>query len=237
MFLGGTPSPWSVFDPIAIAVSQEFETVEIALPGYGSSPPLPGRYTLSAAHEAVEDTLASAGIRACVLVGYSGGAYRALAIAVRGRVRVTGVYSVAGFAGLTPAHAEGMRGFAAALRAGQDLRPLAPTMFLSDSFASANPGAAAEVERWACAAPAEAMASELDAFGEAEDLTRAISGLRIPVVARVGSADKAIPLPYSKAIAEACPMGSLEIVEGAGHALPIEDLEGTTRSLRAFLGA
>ena len=235
VFLGGCPTPWDVLSPIANALSTTHETIEVALPGYGASPLLPGRYTLTAAHEAIEGTLIRAGVCECALVGFSAGAYRALAIACRGVVRATHVLSIAGLASLSAEEATGFRGFAAAIRAGQDLKGLATQRFLSPAFATAHPEAGRAVEAWFGAAPGEVVASELEAFADAEDLSTALGALTAPVVARVGSVDAAVPPPKSEAIVRACASARLELVDGAGHALAYEDLGGTIEALRRLL--
>ncbi len=235
VFLGGCPTFWDVLSPIAAAISTTHEAIEVALPGYGASPALPGKYTLPAAQAAVEAALLDAGVRECAVVGFSGGGYRALSLACSGNVRVTHVLSLAGLAGLTTDESAGFRGFAAAVRAGQDLRALAVPRFLSASFAAVHAEAAQAVQGWLSAAPPEVIAAELDAFAEAEDLTPALGALLIPIVARVGSADVASPPPKSEAIARACRSARLEIVDGAGHALVYEDVGGTIEALRRLL--
>lgn len=237
VFLGGCPSPWDIFAPLAAEISHSHRAVEVALPGYGPSTPLPGRYSLDAAHDALEATLLAAGANECAFVGFSAGAYRALAIACRGRIRVTHILALAGLAGLTAAEAEGFRASAAALRAGHDLREVAVARFLSPAFAAANPDALDMMERWLAAAPVEVMAGELEAFAEAEDLLPRLRSLRCRVIARAGSLDVAVPLAKSAAIAEACPGAAVELVAGAGHALPHEDPEGTADALKRLLAA
>jgi pimeloyl-ACP methyl ester carboxylesterase len=235
VFLGGCPTPWDVLSPFAAALTTTHEAVEVALPGYGGSPSLTAPYTLDAAQAAIEDTLLAAGVGECAVVGFSGGAYRALALALGTRVKVTRVFCLAGLASLAPEEAAGFRQFAAAVRAGQDLRPIAGPRFLSPAFAKAHPEAVTAVEAWLSAAPPAVIASELDGFADARDLLPALGALRVPVVARVGSADAAAPPPKSEAIVRACPSARLEIAEGAGHALVYEDVDGTIASMRSWL--
>ena len=235
VFLGGCPTNWDALEPVARALSTTHACIELALPGYGASAALPEPYALDAAHEAVERALRAAGVETCALVGFSAGAYRALAIACRAKMRVTHVLSLAGLCAVSPEEAGGFRGFAAALRARQDLRGLAGPRFLSPGFAAAHPDAVRQVEAWLDAAPGAVVAAELDAFAAAEDLALALAGLAIPVVARVGAVDAAARPPKSEAIARSCPAGRLEIVEGAGHALVLEDEAGTIASLRRLL--
>ncbi|HEY0838980.1 MAG TPA: alpha/beta hydrolase [Vulgatibacter sp.] len=236
VFLGGAPTVWDVFDPIARRITSDFEAIQVALPGYGPSPAPEGPYDLDAAHAAVERTLVDAGISSCALVGFSGGAYRALAIAARGRVRATHVYALAGFSRYPPEAAGALVATAARIREGLDLAALAPELFLSPRFASLQDKVDA-VREWATAAPPALLAAELEAFAAAPDLGEALREAAFPVVARVGSADRSAPPALSESIVRACARASLEIVEDAGHALPIEDPEGTAASIRRMLAA
>lgn len=235
VFLGGCPSPWDILAPRAAEISRSHRAIEVALPGYGSSPPLPGRYSLDAAYEAVEGTLLAAGANECALVGFSAGAYRAFAIACRGRIRVTHILALAGLAAVTAAEVEGFRASAAALRGGHDLREVAVGRFLSPAFAATRLDALDLMARWLAAAPAEVIADELEALAEAEDLLPRLRSLRCRVIARAGSLDLAVLPAKSAAIAEACPGAALELVTGAGHALPYEDPEGTADALKRLL--
>ena len=62
--------------------------------------------------------------------------------------------------------------------------------------------------------------------------------LEIPIVARIGSADAAVPVTKAQELVSAARHGTLEIVEGKGHALMVEDQAGTVTSvLRALASA
>jgi pimeloyl-ACP methyl ester carboxylesterase len=69
---------------------------------------------------------------------------------------------------------------------------------------------------------------------DCEDLRPALRSLRLPVLARTGALDVAIPPRYSEELAAAAG-GTVERVPGVAHALLHEDLPGTTRSIEAFL--
>jgi pimeloyl-ACP methyl ester carboxylesterase len=235
VFLGGAPTPWDVLGDVAAGITSAFEAIELALPGYAPDAPPLGPHTLADVTNAIASTLAAEGVEACALVGFSGGAYRALDLAMRGAPRVTHVLALAGMARLEEGEAAIYRGLAQSLRSGPVPQGVAAARFLSQAFAAAHPSACAAVEAWLHAAPAAAVADELDAFAGARDLLPSLASLRAPVVARVGSLDVAAPPPKSEAIASACADGTLEVVPGAGHALPIEDRERTIASLLALL--
>lgn len=234
VFLGGCPTVWDVLAPIADQLT-DHRCIEVALPGYGPSavPPLP--YEEERTLEAVERALLAAGVTACALVGFSGGAYRALTLALRDVVRVTHILSISGLATITAEEAQGFRNFATALRTGVDLRPIAPLRFLSRRFADEHPEAVDMVQDWLLAAPRDLIAAELEALAGAPDLIPELPRIAAPIVARVGAADVATPLHKSEQIAAAAPRGRLEVVRDAGHALPIEDGAGCADSLRRLL--
>jgi len=79
------------------------------------------------------------------------------------------------------------------------------------------------------------LAGEADAIASVADLRPRLAGLRVPVLARVGDADTAVPVALSAEVASLVPGGRLEIVPGAAHVLAIEDLPGTVDSIEQTL--
>lgn len=234
-FLHGTPTPPEAMYPLAKVLATSFQCLVVHSPGYGRSDRLRSGFALGEIHDALEDTLAewaSGGIR---LVGYSAGAYHALAIGTRSRLPVTRVVCLAGLCGLPgPARTEWTE-LAHLVRAGFDARPLMPQRMLAPEFAASHPALAAEVQTWLDATDRETLADELEAFAVGDDLAPRLVALRTPVLVRSGANDVAAPVAYAEAIAAAAPRATLEIVPGAGHALVLEDLPATAESVRAFL--
>jgi len=235
VLLHGCPTTPDVLAPIAERVSSFGTAVQVSLPGYGRSPALAPGWTIAQLHEVLERALLSRGLREVALVGFSGGAYHALAIACRGLLSVTRVVALAGVSELTPDERTAFQQTADALRVGTDLRSIAGARFLSAAFRDAHPERIVEVERWLDATTPANLAGELSVFADAESLTDKLASLAAPVLARVGSEDVATPPAKSRAIVEAARRGRLEVVPGAGHALMIEDREGTIDSVIAAL--
>ena len=235
VFVHGCPTFPDVLGPVATAVSRTHRAVRIALPGYGASPALAGAWTLADLQARIEETVAGLtpeGPRAPVaLVGFSGGGYHALALAVRGNLAVTQVVCLAGLMAQTQAGRDGFRQFAAALRQGVDLHGIAPDRFLSPAFRATHPDAVRAVTAWLDATPPANLANELEAFAAAPDLDAGVAALTVPILARVGALDVAAGPAASEAIVAAARAGTLEVVTGSGHALMYEDLEGTTASV------
>lgn len=231
LLIHGCPSPTSHFAPLVEALKGRYRVLVPHLPGYGRSAPLGGTYTLPRVTELLEDDLLALGVNEAAAVGFSFGGYRALALAVSGRVRITNVVCLAGYADLDPAARDGMRGFAAFARTGADLHPLAAPQLLSAAFIAANPAVAVEIAGWMDIMPREVFAQELDAAAVVDNLLPAIAELRIPILARVGEADVAVPAACSRALCAAARQGTLEIVPGVAHGLFYEDCEATVASV------
>ena len=234
VFVGGCPAPWDVFAALAGPLAATHTCIELAVPGTEpAGMTIPG--SVEDSLERIERTLRHLGIDACAFVGFSSGAYRALAIATRGIVRATHVASLAGLARIAADDAAAFHGFAALVRSGAEFGSLAADRFLSPAFAAAHPEAVRAVTGWLAGTPREVLAAELMALTDAADLLPALGGLDIPIVARVGALDLAAPVSRSEAIVAACPDATLERVDGAGHALVYEDVAGTLASLQRLL--
>jgi 3-oxoadipate enol-lactonase len=234
LLLHGMPSPAEELSPLARALSVSHRVLLPDLPGYGASERLEP-YSMSAAQHAIEAMLRSRGVERVKVVGFSGGAYRALRLALEQRLEVTRVACLAPTPGPSAAEAEGLRQSAAAVRAGVDLGDMLVQRFLA-ARNHASAGAAAAVKTWLKAAPPEVIAAELEALAAEGDLRSAISRLRVPLLLRVGAEDVATPRALSEEIAAAVPGAELEVVPDCGHALLVEDEEATIRSVCAFLG-
>lgn len=235
VLLHGTPMAPAHLRRLARDISATHRTSIVHLPGYGETPPLPAGHTVTDIQESVERGLATHGVEEAVLVGISGGAYHALSLALRGKVRVTRVMALSGLAGFDAAKRESFRGFAQALREGVDLTAAVVASMLPTAFVERNPGAVEEVRGWACVKDPLLLADELEAFAVSPDLTPRLSELHIPILARVGDLDVSTPVAQSEAIVRAAPNARLEVVPGVGHVLLLEDLEGTVESvLRAL---
>jgi 3-oxoadipate enol-lactonase len=234
VLIHGLPSTVADFDPLIAALAPDHRVLAVHLPGYGRSPALPSPYSLDAALAAVEDALLARGVTRAAFVGFSGGAHRMFALALRGRVAATHLAGLGALAAYTPAEREGFAGFAAMIRGGFDAGPMFPGRFLSPASA-ADPERAAAVTAWLRAAPIGVIADELDAFAAAPDLLDALRAVTVPTLLRTGALDVATPPAKAEEIARAVPGATLEIVPGVGHALLVEDAAATAASVRRLL--
>lgn len=234
VLLHGLPSAVTWARSLLPALTAKYRVLVPHLPGYGRSP---ARAPYDWAHVRQELTAAlkTQGVSRAAFVGFSGGAWRALELAAAGSLTPRGVVALGGLASLTTAERDGFRQFAGALRAGADLKPLAGPRFLARKLNE--PAAVTEVQGWLDAAPRAALADELEAIAQQPDLEPTLSTISCPVLARTGSADVACPPAKAQAITAACRHAKLELVDGAAHALMLEDEQPTVASVVSFLSA
>jgi len=185
-------------------------------------------------HALVEEALAARGVREAHVVGFSGGAYRAFALACRGTLRVASLVSLAGAANFEEDEKKGLADYVGMLRAGVDPVPILIDLMLSprgrESIASV-----ADISSWSAAVLPDDLARELEAFVAAPDLRSQVAQLTIPILLRVGSIDAASPPERSRRIAAVARDARLEEVPGVGHALLCEDFDSTAASVERHL--
>jgi 3-oxoadipate enol-lactonase len=237
VLLHGTCAPVSALAPLARRIaSAGRRAILIELPGYDQSPAFHAAYDMSAAHAAVEELLLARGVESASFVGFSSGTYRAFALALRGNVRAERLALLGPMGHLPPDRQAGFGQLAAALRADPslDLGAILVSQELAPTFAS-GPQACAEVRGWLRSISVKALVMELDALARLEDLRPSLSRVTAPVLLRVGTADIATPPEWADELARLLPAATLQRVEGAGHALMLEDVDATTRAVEAFL--
>lgn len=216
--LNGIPSSLDWADSLVKRVERTHGVYVPHLPGYGRTParqPYVWGEVIAALEEALMPKLRAP----AVLVAFSGGVWRALELAVRGRLAVRGVLGIGGTAQTPEAERVGLRQLATALRAGFDATSIAAERFLATRR---DAEAVAVVQSWVHAVPGAALADELEAFAAEPDLLPRLASLRCPVVLRTGSADLACPPEKARAVGAVVAHARVEIVPGAGHALWLE---------------
>ena len=228
---GAPSSPVSMWR-IGAALLDVARVTNIHMPGYGQSAAL-RPHDERAALDLVEAALARAGVTRPVLVGYSFGAYRALALALRPSLRARAVVSLSGLHDLSDAHRAGLRASAALGRDHtNDLPALFTSHFLSPE-GRRNAVFVDEVSTWLTCIEREDLARELEALSVMPRLE--LSGLDLPVLARVGELDEATPAALTAALGAALPRARMQRVAGVGHAILLEDEQATADAVRAFV--
>jgi pimeloyl-ACP methyl ester carboxylesterase len=92
--LGGSHESW---ETISAPLEAERDVIAVDLPGFGATPPLPGRPSIAALADALERFLDEHGLDGVDVVGSSMGARLALELARRGRVGTTVALDPGGF--------------------------------------------------------------------------------------------------------------------------------------------
>lgn len=234
VLLHGSPTAPAHLRPLAERLASRYRTLLVHLPGYDASGPLVP-YDFAKAHALVEESVLAHSARDVHLIGFSGGAYRALALAARGTLGVRSIACLGAYAGLPPDEAATLVGFAQLLRSGEvDPTPILEQRMLSPEGRK-NPSWRRDVGSWAAAISPSHLADELEAIARAPDLHADIPRLDVPLLLRVGELDVATPPARSEAIVAVARRCTMERVPGAGHALLCEDFDGTARALERHL--
>lgn len=236
VLLHGTPTAVEDFEPLAATLARRHRVLVPHLPGYGRTPMDRPPYSLEAVIARLENSLIAGGVAEAAFVALSGGAYKAAAIALRGHVRVSCLALLAPVVGLDPGAAQAYRDVAAATRSGAfDPRPSWLDRMGGPGLAARDPDAARRVMAWLDAAPLSVVCDELVATADAADLRPRLRELGCAVLVCAGTDDGAVPLAWSEEVARRSPRGTLERIEGAGHALLIEAPDRLTGLLDGFL--
>ncbi len=212
------------------------DVLALDLPGHGRSegPPLP---TVEAMADWTRAVIAAAGASEAALIGHSMGAAVALTTAARAGARVRRL-ALVGAATRFAVHPD----LLTAARAGADLAPrlmafwglgplaqfgghVAPGLWLTQATQrlieqGLNRGLAADLE--ACAA--------WQAVGAAQSVG-------CPTLVLSGTEDRMTPLKEGKALAQLIKGARLEILDGAGHMMMLEQPDRTLDALADFLAA
>ncbi len=220
VLLHGCPSPPSHLEGLARALGARYRVHLVHYPGYGLSPAPTKPYTMHDASAWIEEALVERGVREAALVGHSAGAYRALHLVARAKLNWTAVVALSGFARPLPEQAESYRTFAKLLPTGVDFTSTLVDLLLYPELRAVAP---------------EALALELLAMTEAEDLRPILRDRLVPCLAVVGEKDHNQPPDRSREISEAMPNGTLRVLPGVGYLPLVEDFQTTYAAIADFL--
>jgi pimeloyl-ACP methyl ester carboxylesterase len=201
------------------------------LPGYRGEPALEGRDRFQRTTTALVDELDKRRIGRAAVVGFSGGAYRAVALACEHPDRIDHLMLLGGYARLDEGLRAGLRQVAQLLRQGADLRGGFASLMLSPGYAAAHPDAVVRVSSWLDLTSTTDLASEMESFAEAPDYAESFSRLQIPITLRTGALDRAAFVEEARVGGRLNPRANVQIVEGCGHALLIEDRVNTLAAI------
>jgi pimeloyl-ACP methyl ester carboxylesterase len=207
------------------------------MPGYGTSPRLQEAYAFDRVREGLEDALLERGVTHAAVVGFSLGGYRALELALSGRVKVTHLVLIGALADLDEAgrtmRIEGSRGIRGAETIDTpELRELMRTM-VAPGYPEREEARFREILDWLKHADVDGFADEVGGMGTMPSLLERLHGISVPVHLLHGALDAVLPVATSEAIAARIDGAQLEVLPGIGHAVPVEAEDETVRAIRA----
>ncbi|MFL5322446.1 MAG: alpha/beta fold hydrolase [Myxococcaceae bacterium] len=231
----GAPSSAAGWAPIAERLARSAKVVTVIAPGYEGASPVEAD-VVNAQERALLKATQKYG--RALWVGFSFGANRILRWAAHKQIDPLALHSIGGFAFLPPEVRRGMKETAAFVRTLPDVKaePVRGqfcAQMLSPKWAAAHPETLAEIGRWIDSTSTRVLADELDFVADLEPYD--LSAIKAPVVARTGTADINVPPERSEHLKQLLPQTEVERVEGAAHALLIEDVSGTADSILKLL--
>jgi 3-oxoadipate enol-lactonase len=241
LYLHDAPSSPYDFRPLIDALGPGRRALVPDMPGYGQSRWPDEGYSWQDSISGVEQALQSRDAqRLEAIVGVGAGAHRALAIALGGQVQTDAVVCLGGFATLEPSARTALAVMGQVIRGLPHLNDEVLQRFFVDRALAPGRGAAdrALVDRvmgWLNETTPYRLGSELDALGRCEDLTPRLPKLRSRLLCRAGAQDQAVPVAQSQALCAGVHGATLQLVQGCGHALLLEDPEATSAAIAAFL--
>jgi 3-oxoadipate enol-lactonase len=236
VFVHGIPSLPGDFAAISGALEGTHRCIVMHLPGYGQTPAEEQRTSVSDMCRRIELRLVELGVTEATFIAFSGGVPKAIEIALNGLIRVSGLVLVAPVAGLDPPTAQAYRDLVAHIGAGRfDPRPTWVARMTAVGFAERNPTGAAKVLRWLDDVPVACVCNELLALSEMRDLRPYLSALDCPVLVLSGSEDAVVPLEWAANVATSAKRGRFEVIQGAGHAVLVEQPEAAARLICEFV--
>jgi pimeloyl-ACP methyl ester carboxylesterase len=237
VLLHGVPTSPDDFAPLADALADGHRVFVPHLPGYGRSPLDPQPYSLAATVACLERGLGRLGISGAAVVAISGGAYKAVAMALGRHLNVSRLVLLSPAIGFDPPVATAHRDMVSAVRSGAlDPRTMWLERMASPGYAERDPSGAARVLAWLDAAPLSLVCDELLALADAVDLRPRVPELACPLLVCAGTADSAVPASSSKAVAASAQRSVFVPFDGAGHALLVEASVAAVRVIVDFLG-
>ncbi len=218
--LGGSRRTWG---PLAPLIAKHARVFVPDLRGCGASTRGSAEWTLAQAADDVQQMARALGLARYVAVGHSLGGVIVEEILVRRPAEVAAAVLVSTSSRLNEKATENWRRLADTVEArGLSDSPAAAARGYSESFAAAHEDIVAEHARLSAATDRHVYAAQARA-ASSYDYTPALGGVVCPVLVLQGLADRLTPPGGSVLLHRALPANArLEMIEGAGHNLPIE---------------
>ncbi len=208
-------------------------------PGFGGAPLAPEGLTLEMAAQSLENHLHELKIKGPIsLGGISMGGYWAMEFLRQFPSQVNKALFISTRAGADKPEARENRLKMAekVLKEGTEFMVAAMIPgLLGKTTLSEKPEVKDQVAQWIQGTSPEAVALAQRAMAVRRDQTSLLPALRVPTLILAGREDALIPVSESEAMAKVIRLSQLEILEGAGHLLPLEDPGSFQKILDRFL--
>lgn len=222
------------------ALEGGFRVLTPDLPGFGSTPAVPG-VTIDAMADIVADFIAAVGVaEPVVLGGLSMGGYVALAFARRHPDRLRGL--ILADTKAEPDDEAGRRNRDKMLTAlDEGTLPAAGVVdqmlpkLLGDTTRESRPAVVAEAKKIGAAQPKDGIMAAVAALRDRPDAVPGLGNIRVPTLILVGEQDAVTPPDGAKKMAAAIPGSKLVVIPAAGHLSNLEDPAAFTTAVREFL--
>lgn len=231
--LGGSANGWLA--QLEASRDRGWRAVAYDQRGAGRSDSPPGRYSVDLWADDAERLLDALGIESAALVGHSVGCMIAARAAQRLGERIWAL-ALCGGAPQWPAAAGAVFAERARLaRAGRtdEVAEAVAAAGLSELCRSRDPRLLGLLREAIASNDGESYARWAEAT--AEGRIEGLDGIECPLLAFCGSEDLVTPPAASEEIAAAARSGGTAVIEGAAHWCMLEDPQGTTKTLFAFL--
>ncbi|MBI5495384.1 MAG: alpha/beta hydrolase [Deltaproteobacteria bacterium] len=227
----------AVFDGVTATLAGQFRVLVPDLPGYGRSP-LDGAAGVADVQDRLGRELRARVKGPLVLVGFSLGAYHALALLTRGLLAPAGLALLAPVVGLSDdKRAQFRQNLAACQAAPGAVADVIASIMHAPAFLAGRPDRAAATRARFTATAMDTITWDLQAALDMPDLSPQLGSVAVPVLVRVGALDQAVPPALGRAIAAALPHAQLRECAGVGHLQMIEDPAGLAEDLSRFAGS
>jgi len=231
----------AVFDPVAHLYEPSLRIIAYDHRGAGRSEPWLAPVSMAMLAADAARVLADRGLRSAHVIGLSMGAAVALELALRMPHRVRSLILVGGGAGGPSTALPGAREASAAMRSVvadslRHRRPWPAAVLFSESFRERRPDDVARYLPFFAMHRAPPWMTGWQALAVACFGRRAALGdLRAPTLILHGGQDVLVPVANAHLLAGGIPDAELHVVEGAGHAVPLEHPEASARLLTTWV--
>ncbi len=228
VFLHGAGLSYACWEPAGQALPGGMRAFALDLPGHGGSAG-EAEATIGALAERALDWARALDLEPALWVGHSMGGAVVLTLALRAPTRTRGLV-VVGCGPRLAVHPDLLEMLRDGRRAGE-----AVDWLLARAFGEGAPAALVEQARqMMLATPTAVLLRDFEACARF-DLRGRLRQVTAPAVVLCGTQDRLTPPKWNAALAEELPRARLEMVEGAGHMLPLERPAAVAAAVQSLL--